>query len=105
MLKNNSRNPGYRISLVNASTIFSSFDHIHPIEHLESGQKLELKVTFTYIADLTDSESNKVPSLPWESLNKYLIIAYQNEAGNNFFTRFKISDRESINTYHLGLPN
>jgi hypothetical protein len=104
MLKNNSRNTAYRISLSNASTIFSSFDHIHQLEHLEPGQKLELKITFTHIADLTDAESDKVPSIPWESHNKYLIIVYQNEAGNNFFTRFKISDRDSINTYNIGLP-
>lgn len=104
VLKNNSRNQAYYISMLNASEIFSSFDHIHQLEHLESGQKLELKISFSYIADMTEPASNQAPSIPWESLNKNLVIAYQNEAGNKFYTLFKVSDREICNTYHLILP-
>jgi hypothetical protein len=100
ILKNNSKNHAYNLQLLNADEIFDEYEKISKLTSLAPNESLKLYVKFlqhTYANSGVETE--KLPDIPIEKQNKYLLIQYENERGTKFLTKFVVSFTEQRNEY------
>ena len=106
VFKNTSSNPAYNIIILKGQQYFN---FINPLP-----QNLLLLPTDEHTVDCqivtknvhaSNREFDQYFGVPSEIRNNEIIVSYQNEARNTFYTIFKINHEESKNEYSLRLKS
>ncbi|MES2004326.1 MAG: hypothetical protein V4450_07380 [Bacteroidota bacterium] len=100
ILKNNSKNYAYNLSLVNAKEIFSVVPNIPKLTSLAPNEELPIEVEFHQtVHEPTGPEADAHAGIPNVLKNRTLIIQYENEAGTKFFTHSFMDFKIIYNEY------
>jgi hypothetical protein len=104
-LKNTSKYSAYNIRLINGREIFSQYENLEQLTSLDPGESITITCRFLTISvHCKGNETNLYHGIPESKKNKYLTIAYENEARTTFYTQFKIDENEAHNNYLLKAP-
>ena len=102
VFKNNSANPAYNIKIIQGKELFHKILPLPQNLSLLPNEKHEIECQIVERGlHLKSSEQGKYVGGPQYAKNKDLIISYQNESRSVFYTCFKISSLEAINSYSL----
>jgi hypothetical protein len=102
ILKNTSTYTAYNIKIIEGAELFTL---IQPLpQKLSLIANNEFKINCQFIerdVHLKYHELGRHFGVPEYAKNKNLVVSYQNESRNTFYTTFKINDSEAVNTYSL----